>query len=188
MLGLGALFLSFSVEYAPEIYSLLFGEVLGISPTELPPDRRSRSPASSRSRSCTARCSLVLGDSRTSAEARGRQPAASSSASSILVALATTMTVPVVGTAADLQPDDRAAGGRPGVHRASAPAIALSVAIALVVVWAAIALSYQTNWPVGFFVGVMSAAAYAIGRAWTHARSRRTVRQNQRQATERGGR
>ena len=37
MLGLGALFLSFSVEYAPEIYSLLFGEVLGISATQLVP-------------------------------------------------------------------------------------------------------------------------------------------------------
>ena len=31
MLGLGALFLSLSTEYAPEIYSLLFGEVLGVS-------------------------------------------------------------------------------------------------------------------------------------------------------------
>jgi ABC 3 transport family len=37
MLGLGALFLSFSVEYAPEIYSLLFGEVLGISTNQLGP-------------------------------------------------------------------------------------------------------------------------------------------------------
>ena len=37
MLGLGALFLSFSVEYAPEIYSLLFGEVLGISVNEIAP-------------------------------------------------------------------------------------------------------------------------------------------------------
>src|ERR1700691_4828097 len=37
MLGLGALFVTMSVEYAPEIYSLLFGEVLGISSTELAP-------------------------------------------------------------------------------------------------------------------------------------------------------
>src|SRR5581483_11144607 len=37
LLGLGALFLSFSVEYAPEIYSLLFGEVLGISVNEIAP-------------------------------------------------------------------------------------------------------------------------------------------------------
>src|SRR6202020_2103024 len=35
MLGLGALFLSFSTEYAPEIESLLFGEVLGISVNEV---------------------------------------------------------------------------------------------------------------------------------------------------------
>src|ERR1700751_5826192 len=37
MLGLGALFLSFTVEYAPEIYSLLFGEVLGISTNAVAP-------------------------------------------------------------------------------------------------------------------------------------------------------
>src|SRR5450432_4729049 len=37
MLGLGALFLSMSTEYAPEIYSLLFGEVLGVSKNELAP-------------------------------------------------------------------------------------------------------------------------------------------------------
>ena len=37
MLGLGALFLSFSQEYSAEIYSLLFGEVLGISVNEVAP-------------------------------------------------------------------------------------------------------------------------------------------------------
>src|SRR5271163_2660893 len=37
MLALGALFLSFSAEYAPAIYSLLFGEVLGVSSPELVP-------------------------------------------------------------------------------------------------------------------------------------------------------
>ena len=37
MLGLGSLFLSMTTEYAPEIYSLLFGEVLGVSSSELVP-------------------------------------------------------------------------------------------------------------------------------------------------------
>lgn len=37
MLGLGALFLSMTTEYAPAIYSLLFGEVLGVSTNELLP-------------------------------------------------------------------------------------------------------------------------------------------------------
>src|SRR5580698_7836105 len=37
MLGLGALFLNLTVEYSSEVYSLLFGEVLGISSNELAP-------------------------------------------------------------------------------------------------------------------------------------------------------
>ena len=53
--------------------------------------------------------------------------------------------------------------------------MALSVAIALVTVWGAIALSYETNYPVGFFVGTISALAYAAGRCWSAIR-RRQVR------------
>ena len=41
--------------------------------------------------------------------------------------------------------------------------MALSVAIALVTVWVAIAASYETNYPVGFFVGSLSALWYALG-------------------------
>ena len=41
--------------------------------------------------------------------------------------------------------------------------------IALITVWSAIAASYETNYPVGFFVGSLSAAAYALGRGWAAA-------------------
>jgi zinc/manganese transport system permease protein len=47
--------------------------------------------------------------------------------------------------------------------------------MALGTVWAAIAASYQTNWPVGFFVGTLSAGWYAVGRiaaAWRRSRRR----------------
>ena len=74
MLGLGALFLSFSVEYAPEVYSLLFGEVLGRQHQRAGADRRARrSSASRRSRSSTVRCCSprVLPDV---GEARGIRP------------------------------------------------------------------------------------------------------------------
>src|SRR6202451_4829859 len=37
MLGLGALFLSFTTQYSAEIFALLFGEVLGVSAAELLP-------------------------------------------------------------------------------------------------------------------------------------------------------
>ena len=90
----------------------------------------------------------------------------------VLIALATTMTVPVVGTLLIFS----LMIGPPAAARSFTDrpdrAIALSVAIALGTVWAAIALSYQTNYPVGFFVGTISAASYALGRAWTAWRRR----------------
>jgi zinc/manganese transport system permease protein len=51
-------------------------------------------------------------------------------------------------------------------------AMALSILIALATVWAAIALSFWTNWPIGFFVGAFAALAYALARGWTSARLR----------------
>jgi zinc/manganese transport system permease protein len=171
MLGLGVLFLSFSVEYASAIYSLLFGEVLGISDNELWPTV-----------GLAAVCLLVLATvwrplllaSVLPENAQGVSPFRIELAFLLLVALATTMTVPVVGTTLIFSlmigppAAARAFTARPGV------ALALSVAIAVVIVWAAIALSYQTDWPVGFFVAVLSATSYTLGRLWAFAlRARR---------------
>jgi hypothetical protein len=45
-----------------------------------------------------------------------------------------------------------------------------------VVVWASIAAAYDTNWPVGFFVGAFGAVCYAAGRGWAALRGRRPAR------------
>ena len=42
--------------------------------------------------------------------------------------------------------------------------------IALVTVWIGIAASYHTNWPLGFFVGVIAAGFFLLGQAWTAIR------------------
>jgi zinc/manganese transport system permease protein len=175
MLGLGALFLSFTVEYAPEIYSLLFGEVLGISTNEL-------GPTIALAAICLAvlallyRPLLLSSTLPDSAHARGIPPYTAELAFLILVALATTMTVPVVGTALIFS----LMIGPPAAARAFTArpltAVALSILIAVAIAWAAIALSYQTNWPVGFYVGVISAATYAAGRIWAYAHQRHTPR------------
>jgi zinc/manganese transport system permease protein len=69
--------------------------------------------------------------------------------------------------------------GPPAAARAvtSRPQLAmcLSVVIALITVWAAIALSLQTNWPVGFFVGSLGACCYAAGRGWAAWRRSRAA-------------
>jgi zinc/manganese transport system permease protein len=170
MLGLGALFLSFSVEYAPAVFGLLFGEVLGISDNALWPTI-----------ALSALCLFVLAmlwrplllASVLPDCAQGVDPFTIELAFLLLVALATTMTVPVVGTALIFSlmigppAAARAFTVRPGV------ALALSVMIALVTVWASIALSYTTDWPVGTFVAAFSAGAYTAGRLWTYALRRR---------------
>jgi zinc/manganese transport system permease protein len=166
MLGLGALFLSFGSAYAPEVYSLLFGEVLGISSNQLLPTVV-----------LTLLCLTVLAilwrplllASALPSSARGLDPFKIELCFLLLVALATTMTVPVVGTALIFSlmigpaAAARAFTVRPHV------ALALAVAIAVAIVWAAIASSYASNWPVGFFVGALSASAYAVGRLWSWA-------------------
>jgi zinc/manganese transport system permease protein len=168
MLGLGALFLSLSFEYAPAVYSLLFGEVLGISTNQLAPTV-GLALVSLAALAVLYRPLLLSSTLPDSAQARGVPPFSIEVGFLLLVALATTMTVPVVGTALIFS----LMVGPPAAARAFAArpyvALALSVVIALVVVWAAIALSYETNWPVGFFVGTASGAAYAIGRAWRFA-------------------
>jgi zinc/manganese transport system permease protein len=170
MLGLGALFLSFKIEYAPEVYSLLFGEVLGISTNQL-------WPTVVLALVCLTAVAILwrplLLASVLPSSARGLDPFKIELCFLLLVALATTMTVPVVGTALIFSlmigpaAAARAFTVRPHV------ALALAVAIAVAIVWTAIASSYSTNWPVGFFVGSLSACAYTLGRVWTFARSRR---------------
>jgi zinc/manganese transport system permease protein len=174
MLALGALFLSFSSEYAPEVYSLLFGEILGVSTSQL-------LPTAALAIVCVIAIVLLYRPLLLSsllpdvAEARGIATARMELAFLFVVALATTMTVPVVGTLLIFS----LMIGAPAAARSFAneplSALALSVVIALAIVWAAIALSYQTNYPVGFFVGTLSAACYAVGRVWAAWRRRANV-------------
>jgi zinc/manganese transport system permease protein len=175
MLALGAAFLSHSTEYEPEIYSLLFGEVLGVSTTEI-------LPVALLGLGCVAavvflyRPLLLSSVVPDIAEASGVPNYRMEMAFLLVLAAATTMTVPVVGAllifSLMIGPPAaaRAVTDRPGL------ALLLSVGIALVTVWVAIASSYESNWPVGFFVGTFGAFAYAVGRGsvvWRRAVWRR---------------
>jgi zinc/manganese transport system permease protein len=51
-------------------------------------------------------------------------------------------------------------------------AMLLSAVISIVTVWASIALSFASDWPIGFFVGALSALAYLAGRTWAWAEIR----------------
>jgi zinc/manganese transport system permease protein len=174
MLALGALFLSQSSGYEPEIFSLLFGEVLGVSSNEI-------LPVAVLGLVCVVAIAVLYRPLTLSsvvpeiAESKGVSNYRIEMAFLVVVALSTAMTVPVVGAllifSLMIGPP---AAARSFTDRA-AVAITLSVAIALATVWAAIAISFVTDWPIGFFVGAFSAVWYAIGRSYAAWQRRRRV-------------
>jgi zinc/manganese transport system permease protein len=167
MLGLGALFLSFSEQYSSEVYTLLFGEILGIASNEL-------APTAILGALCILAIAVLYRPLLLSSvlpevgESRGVSAFALEMLFLTVLALAAAMTVPVVGTLLFFS----LAIGAPAAARSftDRPLIAmgLSAAIALLIVWLAIGASYQTDYPVGFFVGAGSAASYALGRGFSH--------------------
>ena len=176
MLGLGSLFLSFSGQYASEVYALMFGEVLGISVNEVAPVAF-LGAVSVAALVVIYRPLLLTSVMPELGEARGIRSARMGTLFLVLLALATSMALPVVGALLIFS----LMIGPPAAARSftdtPALAIGLSVIIAVGTVWAAIAASYQTNWPVGFFVGALGAGWYAVGRAATAwRRSRRQAR------------
>ena len=165
MLALGAVFLSRSGEYEAALYSLLFGEVLGVSTQQLLPVA-ALAVASIAAILLLYRPLMLSSIVPDVSEARGLRNHHVEMAFLVVLALATTMTVPVVGALLIFS----LMIGPPAAARSFTnrplPAILLSVAIALGTVWAAIALSYETDWPIGFFVGSLAAVCYGAGRIW----------------------
>lgn len=174
MLGLGSLFLSFSVEYAPEIYSLLFGEVLGVSSSELIPTAV-LAIVSIAAIVAMYRPLMLSSVMPEVGEARGVSGYRMEMAFLVVVALVTTMSVPVVGALLVFSLMIGAPGAARSFTDNPLSALALSVAIALGIAWTSIASSYLSNWPVRFFVGVLGAVAYSIGRFWASWRRTRAV-------------
>lgn len=163
LLGLGALFLSLTQQYSQEVYALLFGEVLGVSNAELLPVAVLGGMAIVLTLAFF-RPLLLSAVSAELAEAKGISAAAMELLFLGILGFATAVTVPVVGALLVFSLMVGPASAARSLTARPGPAMALSVALALVTAWASIALSYVTDWPVGFFVGALGAAWYALGR------------------------
>ena len=164
MLGLGALFVSISSQYAEETYSLLFGEVFGVSRGEVLPILGLGIVAAA-AIGVAFRPLMLTSALPEVAEARGVSTRRVDLYFLIVMALATSMTVPVVGALLMFCLMIGPAAAARSVTARPGAALTLSVVIALATVWLSIALSYQTNWPLGFFVGTIGAGFYLIGQA-----------------------
>ena len=164
MLATGALFLSLGTTYAPEVYALLFGQLFGVSNGDLAATAGLGAVAVAATAVLYRRfvMSSVLPEV---AESRGVGPAATEVAFLLVLALVTTVAVPVVGALLVFSllvapaATARCLTDRPG------RAVALGVALALATVWAAVAVAYLSNLPLGFLVGAIGALLYAAARA-----------------------
>jgi zinc/manganese transport system permease protein len=165
LLGLGTLFLSLSSQYSQAVYALLFGEVLGIGSGEVAPVAVI-SLAVIAATLLLFRPLLLTAVAPDLGAARGISNRLVDVAFLSILGLATAMALPVVGALLVFSlmvgpaAAARALTGRPVL------AMLFSAGIALLMVWSAIALSYWSNWPVGFFVGTLAALCYGLGRAW----------------------
>lgn len=164
LLGLGTLFLSMTSEYSQGVYSLLFGEVLGINNSEILPVVIV-GVISIAILGIFFRPLLLSSLSPELGEVRGVSSRRMELWFLAVLALATAMALPVVGAllvfSLMIAPPAiaRSLTNRPML------AILYSVGIALVTVWVAIASSYETDWPIGFFVGTLGAVFYGLERS-----------------------
>ncbi|HUC14911.1 MAG TPA: metal ABC transporter permease [Acidimicrobiales bacterium] len=163
LLGIGSLFLSMSTEYSEQTFSLLFGEPLAVSSSDL-------LPTALLGAGCMTLVVLLFRPLMLSsvapelAAARGIRPARIELLFLLAVGVATTMALPVVGALLVFS----LMIGPPATARfvtdRPARAMVVSGALGLVTVWVSITAAFWSNWPIGFFVGTFAVVWYVIGR------------------------
>ncbi len=170
MLALGAAFLAVNLLYEPTINALLFGEILGVSSSQILPVIV-LGVVSVIVLAWFYRPLLFTSVAPELARARGIATTTVDVAFLVVVALATALTVPVVGALLTFS----LMIGPPAAARilVSRPgwAVAGSIGLSVVTVWASIAASYLFNLPIGFFVGALGAVLYLGARVVARRRA-----------------
>ena len=167
MLGLGVLFLNLYTGYATFAYSILFGEILGVSADYV---------------SLTlVGVAVVLGVmavvyrpllfsslDEDVAEAQGLPTRGLGIIFMLLLAVATTFAVQVVGVLLIFSLMVTPAASAQHLAKKPSSVMLISVVIALVVTWMGLFIAYFLPYPVGFFITAISFAFYLLVRFLHH--------------------
>lgn len=163
MLGLGVLFISLYTGYATEAYSILFGEILGISSSDV---------------LLTLLVSLVILAAITVvyrpllfasldedvAEAKGMPMLLLGVVFMLLVAVATSIAVQVVGVLLIFSLMVTPAAIAQRLTKRPQHAVIISVAIALMATWLGLFIAFYEPYPVSFFITSIVFILYLIVR------------------------
>jgi zinc/manganese transport system permease protein len=162
-LGLGVLFISLYSGYANATYSILFGQVLGVSAGDLAV-MAALAAAVVVVLSLVARPLLYVSVDTAAAEARGLSARALAVVFMSLLALTTVVAIQVVGVLLvfSLLVAPAAAAERLTVHPWRAAA--LSTALALAAAWAGLLVALEWGGPVSFWITALASLTYLVAR------------------------
>ncbi len=172
MLALGAAFLSLSAAYEPQVQALLFGEILGVASSSIT-SVLLISVVCAAALAVMYRPLLFNAAAPDLSAARGLNPTVLEMSFMITLALGSALTVPVVGALLSFSLTVGPPAAARLLTRRPASALAGSMILSVLTLWVSIAASYETNLPVGFYVGTLSALVYVGVRAATRVRTRR---------------
>lgn len=158
MLGLGVLFISLYKGYATEAYSLLFGEILGISATDVIVTLVAGIIILT-SVALMYRKLLFTSLDEEVAEARGVSMLGMSIIFMLLIAVATSIAVQVVGVLLIFALIVTPAAVSQRLARSPFQGLAISVGVALLATWFGLFISYYLPYPVSFFI---TSAVFAL--------------------------
>ncbi|MGH7611865.1 MAG: metal ABC transporter permease [Candidatus Dormibacteria bacterium] len=163
MLGLGVLFISLYSGYSTEAYSILFGEILGVSGTDV-----------AVTLALGLFCLLLLGAmyrpllfasvDEEVAEARGVPVHALSIAFMATLALAVAVAVQVVGVLLIFSLLVTPAAIADRLTSRPVAAMATAVGVALACTWIGLAIAYYLPYPVSFFITALAFLGYLLVR------------------------
>ena len=160
-LGLGLLFLHFYTAFASQATNVLFGNVLGISLRTVIV-LAVLAVAILAALALIARPLLFASLQPELAEARGVPITLVSTLFMVLVAVATSEAVQIVGVllvfALMVAPAATALRLTSGVGAG----VLVSIALAVVIAWISLSLAFLTDWPTSFWITALGAAAYVV--------------------------
>ena len=167
MLGLGVLFLNLYTGYATFAYSILFGEILGVSADYVSLTLVGAAVVLG-VMAVVYRPLLFSSLDEDVAEAKGLPMRGLGIVFMLLLAVATTFAVQVVGVLLIFSLMVTPAASAQHLAKRPATAMLISVAIALAVTWTGLFVAYFLPYPVGFFITAMSFALYLLVRFLHH--------------------
>ncbi|MDQ2908093.1 MAG: metal ABC transporter permease [Candidatus Eremiobacteraeota bacterium] len=165
-LGTGALFLALAHSYAANVYALLFGTIVGVSRGDVL-TIAAASALILLALGVLARPLLFATVARETAQTRGVSVVALDVAFLVLVGLTAAVTVPVVGTLLIYSLAIGPAAAATRLTTRPAMTLAFAFLFAAVAVVAGIELAYVTDWPVGFFIALVTALEYLAARVYS---------------------